>query len=187
MSIDSELVVVCHCKKHSQLYYADGDKLINPLGDEVQYVDIDPECPEANWDAIKTNSKLYVWGYNCPVAYALLNPSLDILWTQHLLDILINSWRVLKNGGKVILGINKETEYDINYLQGFLDSWDPTHKWVVSSERSIDFTFSLGKALPIKKIHPRLILFTKVSAGGNRRKRTTRKRKGINRTRRNNK
>ena len=176
MSIDSELVVVCHCKKHVQLYYANGETLLNPLGDEVQYVDVDPECSEANWDAIKTNSKLYVLGYNCPVYYALLEPSIDTFWTQNLLDILINSWRVLKNGGNVILGDTKDTNYDLTNLQVFLDSWDPTHKWVVSSELSIDFTFSLGKALPIKKIHPRLILFTKVSAGG-KRKRKTRRRK----------
>ena len=170
MSIDSELVVVCHCKKHAQLYYAKGETLLNPISDEVMYVDVDPECPEATWDVIKTNSKSYVWGFSCPIYIGLLEPSTQVSYT--LINILKNSWRVLKNGGKVIFGLPDKVDYDIAQLQRFFDLW------VVSSELADNFLFNLGKINIFGTIiiNKKLLIFTKVSVGG-KRKRKTRRRK----------
>lgn len=135
---DKDIVVVCHCAKHTTLYHAKSGK---PLGSDVQYVD-PYVCPDSKWDAIQSNSKLFVFAAFCPVYYTLewdedaddddWDPSLNTL-----LDILGESLRVLKPGGKVIFPRAKNNDA-VPKLQQLVGGG-----WKVSFIKEEDATFPI--------------------------------------------
>lgn len=177
---ESELVIVCHCEKHPQLYTVKDNKLDKPI-DNKKVSFVDPSvCGENTWEKIASNSKQYVWGFNCPVGPALTNPEFDrsAFWTAHLLDILENSKRVLKPGGQFISGIGNTIDIDTIDLNKFVNVPEMS-SWKIKVVKGSDYVFNLGK---IQLGYPpdikyNLMVFTKVSAGGKRKKRTTRRRK----------
>ena len=64
--VDADIVLVCHCKEHDTVYH---NRTGIPVGNDISYVDPNPKCKNSsNWETIKSNSKKYVWGINCPVA-----------------------------------------------------------------------------------------------------------------------
>jgi len=117
---DSSLVISCHCPEiHSQLHHVKDGKLNDPVGVKATYVD--PfSCPELKWNKIKSNSKLVVWGENCPVYFQLTNglyymkkgkqyeikddPSNNTGTSKKLFSILDESYRILKSSGRLIFG-----------------------------------------------------------------------------------
>jgi hypothetical protein len=174
-SIDSELVIACHCATHPQMYHVKAGRLDVPVGPDAVYVD--PICPDNTWAAIATKSKTYVWGVNCSVVMQIshVNPEASGV----LFPILNEAWRILKNGGQMIF----PGKYDMDIvarLQEKIDS-DPlfVNKWRFSIVKTEDFPFTLGhlnKYSGSPVIHPVLAIFTKpVGSGG--RKRRTRKRR----------
>lgn len=179
-SIDSELVIACHCKTHPPMYHIKDGHLVALVGPDAVYVD--PMCPDNTWAAIATNSKTYVWGVNCPVAMQIgrVNPEA----TGELLRILPEAWRILKNGGQVIF----PGKYDMSIvarLQEKIDS-DPlfVNKWRFSIVKTEDYPFSLvhiNKYSGTPITQPVLAIFTKPVAAG-RRLRRTRKRRNQSRS-----
>ena len=182
---ESELVIVCHSRNHPKLSYAKGDKLIKPLGEKVKYVD-PYHYKDDNWKQFTDLSKKYIWGWHCPVIPALDSPLIvrPGFTTETLIEILINSYRVLKPGGKLIFARNKnekKTKNEIvNNLQKFINEivyykYDTEEsdaillrniekKWIVTVEEDADkFQFNLGyKKYDEPQIHPNLVIFTKI-------------------------
>jgi len=143
---DRDLVVVCHCKKHKQLYHIINGDMTHPLGSEVQYVD--PECKESTWDKIESNSKLYVYAAFCPV-YRVIEfnkNSEDEEWSYSLdtlLHILSGSYRVLENGGKVIFPrASGKSGKTILKVQDLINSIHGIGKWEISFFKENDAQIS---------------------------------------------
>lgn len=175
--MDSELVVVCHCNMHQQLYYVENGELNTPLGPTVQYVD--PKCIGNTWGKIPDNSKTYVYGVHCPVAFQIRS---GLEKHGELVAIINEAGRVLKKGGKVIFGgdfdstITDRLQAELNTSEKIL------HKWDFSIIDSKDFIFSLGHIQKLSKepvVFPKMAIFTKPVVGGKRRQRRTYKNKGI--------
>jgi len=151
--IDSELLVVCHCPvpTHPQIYYVDDGALGTPLGAEVSYVD-SMACEENKWDKIEDESKIYVWGMQCPI-YPILEGDLryydpEAYWVRVFIEILNNSWRVLKNGGSVIFPRNGEINSDkrdkLSLIQRFINENERINNWNLTLINATDFLFNLG-------------------------------------------
>jgi hypothetical protein len=176
---ESELVIVCHCEKHPQLYIIKDDTLGRQLDNTIISF-VDPDVCEGNtWDKIASRSKQYVWAFNCPIGPAIVNPEFtrDMLWTQIFLEIIRESKRILKPGGQFISGIGNQIDIDTVHLDKFINVPELSgfeYKLVKAN----DFTFNLGKRKEGKPSDYKrnLIVFTKVAEGG-KRKRLTRKRK----------
>ena len=182
--VDSELVIVCHCKKHPKLYYMRDDEFVRPVGEEVPY--IDTSCGQT-WDIISDNSKMYIWGIHCPIYASLTHLRVDKEWAFSVFpNILENSARVLRPGGKIIFPQIKPVSelYDINGIQDLVNT-NPAfiHKWDVSTMNASEFPFhigyiSKGGTLVNEKI---LLIFTKreANAGGrkNKQRKNTKRRK----------
>ena len=111
---DPNLVVVCHCKIHSQIFTVKDGNLYRPLGPTVTYVDTDERCKDNTWDKIANSSKKYVWAFNCPVYPAIERGGND-MYTDILLNILDESYRVLDLGGHVIVGLYYDPSEKIIY------------------------------------------------------------------------
>jgi len=177
---ESELVIVCHCEKHSQLYRIKDNKIDTPI-DYKKVSFVDPRvCEDNTWEKIAPNSKQYIWGFNCPIGPALTNPEFDrsAFWTDTLLNILENSKRVLKSGGEFVSGIGNTIDVDTIDLDKFINVPELS-SWKIKVVKGSDYVFNLGK---IQVGHPpdfkrNLMVFTKISAGGKRKKRATRRRK----------
>jgi SAM-dependent methyltransferase len=178
---ESELVVVCHCEKHAQLYTVKGDELDRPI-DNKSVSFVDPGiCETRTWDKILTASKQYVWAFNCPIGPAIRNRGFNRgqWWVQTLLEILENSKRVLKPGGQFITGISSKPGQDESILEKFINVHELSD-WNIQIVEASDFAFNLGKMYEgsLADFKRRLIVFTKVTGGGKRgRKRHTRRRK----------
>jgi len=179
---DSELVVVCHCEKHAQLYVTKNDMLVRPL-DNKKVSFVDPfVCKEKTWDKIETSSKQYVWAYGCPIALVLMSDILldkDDYWTGNFFDILKNSKRILKPGGQFITGIDNAIHPDKINLEKFVGVPELSD-WTIKMINANDYIFNLGKeedGLPLN-VKNNLMIFTLVSVGGKRK--NTRKRKARN-------
>jgi len=174
---ESELVVVCHCEKHPQLYTIKNNDLDKAI-DNKKVSFVDPTvCRESTWLKIESKSKQYVWAYNCPIGPVLMNTDFnrDIIWTEIFLDILNNSKRVLKPGGHFISGIGNTVNIDDVSLEKFINVPELTD-WKIKMVKASDFTFNLGKSLTDFKRN--LMVFTKAVEGGKRnKKRKTRRRK----------
>jgi hypothetical protein len=170
-SIDSQLVIACHCAVHPPVYYVKDGHLDAPVGPEAVYVD--PACPDDTWAKIAPASKTYVWGINCPVALQIgyAEPTA----TGALLSILAEAWNVLQGGGQVIF----PGKYDMNIVgrvQEKINS-DPlfVNKWQFSMVKTEDYAFTLAhvnkyRGTPI--VHPVLAIFTKPVGSGGRKRRT---------------
>jgi hypothetical protein len=172
---DSELVIVCHCPvpTHPQIYYVESGKLGTPIGDGVKYVD--PEsCPSNNWDTIEDNSKTYVWGIQCPV-YPMLEGEVgyynaSFYWFGIFIDILNNSWRVLKNGGSLIFPTKKEMDSHkqdkLSIIQQFINENERiNNNWNLTLINANDYSFNLGyiNRSQILIIPDTLYVFTKIA------------------------
>ena len=179
---DSELVVTCHCPvpKHPQIYYVESGALGAPLGAEVKYVD--PKCPENTWDKIADNSKTYVWGMYCPVYPLLLHANYEMAFSVNVVvELLDNSYRVLKNGGSVIFPdngiINSDRTDKLSEIQQFINTHTRFNNWKLTLINANEFSFNLGynNSLNILKIPNILYVFTKIeepqSERGGKRKR----------------
>ena len=177
---ESELVIVCHSRTHPKLFYAKGDELIKPLGEKVKYVD-PYNCKDDNWKQFTDLSKKYIWGWHCPVVSTLKSPLIPEpgFTTKTLIEILINSYRVLKPGGKLIFAGDTYENKIVNDLQTFIDNlvyykYDTEEsdailrsniekKWIVTVEENADkFQFNLGYIKYSKQIHLNLVIFTKI-------------------------
>jgi hypothetical protein len=113
----------------------------------VSYVDI--KCPDDTWNKIENESKMYVWGHNCPVYNVFRsNDRRDKL----LVQILTESDRILKKGGLVIFRSSFELSDEIyNFLKQkpiVKDKYDLT---VIDSA---NFIFFISK---IKKTESQLV------------------------------
>ena len=146
---DSELVVTCHCPVpiHPQIYYVENGKLGTPLGAGVNYVD--PKCPENTWDKILDNSKTYVWGMYCPVYPLLLYANYEVgLYVSVIVEILDNSYRVLKNGGSVVFPdegiINSDRTDKLSEILQFINRHTRFNNWKLSLINANEFPFNLG-------------------------------------------
>lgn len=176
---ENELVIVCHCEKHAQLYIIKDDAIEKEL-DNTKVSFVDPhECEEKTWDKIATNSKQYVWAFNCPIGPALVNPQFlrDFVWTDVFLEIIRESRRILKPGGQFISGIGNSINIASVDLEKFVNVPELSG-WQYKIVKANEFTFNLGKKKQgVPSDYKRnLIVFTKTVEGG-KRKRSTRKRK----------
>ena len=161
--MDSDLVIVCHCKHHPQMYHLKNGALEQVNG--ALY--IDPECPESTWADIEAGSKTYVWGENCPVAPQIYNGTLEGDFS--LTNILDESWRILKNGGRVIFPGKYNTSM-VQPIQDLIDSGAFKNKWEFSILNSNDFSFFLTREDKFGKFRRQspLAIFTKPMSGGKR-------------------
>jgi len=147
--LDSELVITCHCPvpTHPQIYYIENGDLGRPLGPEVKYVD--PKCPENTWDKILDNSKTCVWGMYCPVYPLLLNANYEVaLFINVIVEILDNSYRVLKNGGSVVFPdngtINSNRTDKLSEILQFINGRTRFKNWKLNLINANEFSFNLG-------------------------------------------
>ena len=175
---ENDLVVVCHCEKHAQLYTVKGDELDRPI-DNKSVSFVDPQiCEGRTWEKIKTGSKRYVWAFNCPIGPAIRNRGFNRgqWWVQTLLEILESSKRVLKPGGQFITGISSKPGQDESILEKFINVPELS-VWNIQIVEASDFAFNLGKMYEgsLADFKRRLIVFTKVIGGGKRQRRTKRK------------
>lgn len=170
--MDSEIVIACHCERlHAQMYHLKNGALDKVVG--ANYVD--PECPETTWGDIEAESKTYVWGDNCPVGPQIRSG--EIQEDCVLINILDESWRVLKKGGKVIFPGPYNTTME-EPMQALIDSGAFKHKWSFSVIKNEHFPFVLTHKNKVGdfKVPPYLAIFTKPMSGG-KSKRKTLKRK----------
>jgi len=183
--IDSELVMVCHCPfpTHKQVYYIKDGRRVKRLGSDVKYVDPD-SCPGNTWDKIEDNSKTYVWGIHCPIYLLFKHASYlkDNVVLGPLLDILKNSWRVLKSNGLVIIPVPKsienECQNEFNEVKTFIETDPRFNKWNVSIINSSENRFNLAYKNSINVVDiPRLLIVFKKQPFGGKKKRNTRHRR----------
>lgn len=187
---DSELVVTCHCPvpTHPQIYYVESGALGAPLGAEVKYVD--PKCPENTWDKILDNSKTYVWGMYCPVYPLLLHARYEMAFSVNVVvELLDNSYRVLKNGGSVIFPddgiINSDRTDKLSEILQFINRRTIFNNWKLNLINANEFPFNLGyiNKSNFLRISNILYVFTKIEEepqleegkeerGGRRKRRT---------------
>ena len=164
---DKDLVVVCHCKKHNQLYHVENGVITTPLGPDVQYVD-PYECEDATWDKVNTNSKQFVFSAACPV-FAILewdesskeedlnenqnNSEFPDRWSENLDNlfiILANARRVLKPGGQFIFPSVSSKEDVVPKIQDLIDTTPGVKKWQVSFVKDGEATFPIvAKDVPV--------------------------------------
>ena len=122
----SNILISCHCKnsfktkkdptgnQHSPLLYKEKNKPVIPISKDVEYIDIDPECPSdtnqyKSWDAIPENSKNYIYTINCSLYLLLLDfkkalPE-ELIFIKNLLN---DGWNILRPGGMIIIPISNE-------------------------------------------------------------------------------
>jgi hypothetical protein len=179
---ESELVIVCHCEKHPQLYRV-RDNHLDTIIDNTRISFVDPDiCTEKTWDKIETSSKKYVFAFNCPFGGMLSAEVMDPAgWQMKILfEVLENSKRVLKAGGQFISGISNAIDIDTFNLDKFTGIPELSG-WKITAVKGNDFTFNLGKSQPGNPpdIKRNLLVFTKLVEGGRRKRvrRITRKRK----------
>jgi hypothetical protein len=174
MEEDSNILVACHCKKHKKLFHlTDG----RPLGPGADYVD-PYECPDTSWEKIKANSKEYVYSIYCPVSTVLdWNESDYDDWKYSenvLFNILQQSYRVLKRGGKLIF-LRNGSKSVIPKIQGLLDQNPPLGKWDISFFKDNDtLPFSV---LGYEKRNAPYLVFTKIGMLPKRKRITNKSRK----------
>jgi hypothetical protein len=198
---DSNIVVACHCKVHKQLYHVKADgKRGHPLGNGAIY--IDPHvCPENPWSSVKEASIDYVWGENCSV-YMQLTHGLQIIKkgktvdlknsrndeesaSQVLFRILNESFRVLKEGGRVIFGEVNEIPGSLKEKEALINAHPE-----ISPRYSVEIVPALGYDLHLaqhlsRKLLPKsfLYVFTKKPTSKSGGRHTRRYRENRNKTR----
>lgn len=118
--VESEIVIVCHCSKeyenkHDPLFYIDtkNKNIIKELGDDVKYVDVNPSCVNNKWENIGDESKMYIWGINCPINLSYSKIFSHKIFSHIIDDILKNSLRVLKKNGKVLFPFFLDNSNDL--------------------------------------------------------------------------
>jgi hypothetical protein len=170
----SDILIICHCEIHPEVFLKDGGASEKPISSVVDFVD-PKACPERTWDKINNESKSYIWGINCPVGAQIEHATLD--WAGSLIPILNNSWKILKANGKVIFP-GRYTSEKLEELKALVDS-NSNNKWDISIIPASEFEFSIyhiNKYSGNPATHPYLAIFTKVAEGG-RRSRYNRSRK----------
>lgn len=178
---EDELVIICHCSRHPTLYYRNGFTM-TPVGKQVQYVD--PVCPESRWDTIADNSKMYVYGMNCPIVLGILTRASDkqVYGTTILSEILENAWRVLKPGGKVLFP--GQYTIDKNFIDLFQATIDTDengifkHKWKFTMTYIKDSSLDIGKTERTPESNSTYTEFRKPISSGSRMRRRTYKKRG---------
>jgi hypothetical protein len=171
---ESDLVVVCHCETHPQLYTIKNDRIDKKLDNsKVSFVDPDV-CPEKTWGNIKENTKKYVWAFNCPIGPTITSESFSKEYSGIFLEILEHSKKILIEGGQFITGIGNNFVKRVS-----LDKFNGVPElsgWKYKIVEANQFTFNLGKYEPGKPtdFKRELVVFTKTTDGG-KRKRSTRK------------
>lgn len=103
------------------LYSVIKDTDISKLNDSVQFINWDTIDEKSNLDA--DDSKMYIWGLNCPFISTILTYGADRPGIGNLGDVLSRAWLALKYGGKLMLPYNKTEELNIVKLQVFFDSF----------------------------------------------------------------
>jgi hypothetical protein len=185
-AIDKELVIACHCPVpiHSQVYYINDGVVIQPVGPAVTYADPDA-CLSHKWDTIASESKSYVWGINCGLAPAILTGELPEGTgpTATFIAILNAAGRILRTGGQAIFPGPYDPLKEA-LIQSMLTHDSLTYKWKVSIKKSNTFPFLLTKIKSdgFLQIHPYLAVFTKIVAGGHRRRNSYRHKQKRRRT-----
>lgn len=172
---DSEIVVVCHCIIHNPMHRVREGVLAEKLGPEVHYVDENPECPNSNWERIPDNSKMVVWGQNCPVGLIFTNMIQPP--NRELTQILEGSHRVLKKGGKVIFP-GKMQKSDEDFLKAKLRRYAGWDFSIVENPNDLPIILgALGKNTGTYRGLPTSAVFTKIETGGKRRRTIKRRRR----------
>jgi len=150
---DSQIVIVCHCKKeHDGLFFYDF-KTEQKISDNLKNTSIkfiDPTCKDYNWGQVEENSIQYVWGVSCPVYMKS-----EIL-EKDILDIINNAGKALRPTGCLVFPINNssETEKIENHLTYF-QSLKCNNIWKITVQSAENFPFYINKS----KKHP--IIFAK--------------------------
>jgi hypothetical protein len=131
-----DILVACHCSKYAQLYVVYPDNT-NEILSNVDYAD--PECEDASWSRIPNNSKTQVWLEHCSILYAITSDT-DLSYsfspdTDFLRELLNESYRVLKVGGRVIFKIkNSDKNSDDNKFKHIAQYSDLYTLQIISSK-----------------------------------------------------
>jgi len=204
----SNILVTCHCKNnefesfanpfgvlHPSLFYKERDTKIEPISEDVDYLDIDPGCPAGDhqyksWSDVPENSKDYIYTLNCPLYYVIRNYRLykEKIRGENLAMItnLVNDgWRILRPGGMIIIPIDSEVpkfrdksitgpeaiKHQLDNLQEAARDFS-TNAWVVESKTINDIPFTIF----IKdRSDTYFLVLKKPTVGGRKRARKTRK------------
>ena len=171
---DSEVVIACHCETMPQMHLVKHDGTIGrELTSDITYVD--PSCDGKTWERIESNSKDYVWGENCPVYTAFMRGTPQIqrpIGDEQLLNILQESYRILKPGGSAIFGemsdfIKKDK------IKEIADYPKIKPHWKVRIKKASKFPINLAHKSKVGGFYTtkeELIIFTKRAPAGGRRK-----------------
>lgn len=129
----ANILVACHCKTrfksrndpnstmHRTPGYKEKDKDMIPIPDDVEYIDINPECPSnekqyKQWSDVPKNSKDFIYTINCSLYRLLLNFEKRLAEEHSLiLNLLNDGWDILRPGGKIIIPV--DDNITINYLK----------------------------------------------------------------------
>ena len=184
---DSNLVISCHCPDiHKELFHVNSTrKKLRSVGTKATYVD--PfSCPDRTWKKIKSNSKMVVWGENCPVyfqltyglyhtkkgvTYELKDDSHEESYTsKKLFSILNNAYRVLKTGGKAIFGDHYKPDNMDKKLEQMNNHPEIINKFTVEFIPSSESTINLvQEPISDSTFRKYLYVFTKKAKMGTRR------------------
>jgi hypothetical protein len=122
----SDILVLCPPGQEGvPLYSVVKDTIITKLDDSVKFVNWNSLYDLSNLNA--DESKMYIWGLNCPFFSGIFTYGADRPGSGHL-DIVIRlAWSALKYGGKLMLPYNKTEELNVPKLQAFFDTF-PVHE-----------------------------------------------------------
>lgn len=173
--MDKHHLAACHCKTtHEELflYKSDSSRISfrsDDLKDKIEYVE--DTCEDAlRWNAVKSNSKDYIWPLYCPM-YGVLRRGLPRkLDDAHpLRNLLVEGWRILLPGGKIMIHISKDD--DLEKMKESLIKFNEVNEnnlWKIDTVElsSLDY-FVYKKSRPSISHY---IQLTKTSSGGKKRK-----------------
>lgn len=183
---EEELVIACHCERMGQMYIKNQDDSIEPLSDNITYVD--PTCKDKTWESIPSLSMKYVWGENCPVytEFRLGKRAFKRCQDAQLLNILRESYRILKSEGIIIFPL-ETNYYSEESIETLRETSEINSRYKITIVSIKDAPFILGHKSEVGSRwtfpNENVIIFTKKEEGGGRknktrRKKTLRRRKG---------